>query len=320
MEQPFQSNRILSMYDRLKEGHFIIKKEEADFFGVSEKTIQRDIESIRRYLETAKTNEYLEYNRKEKAYQIEGTNPAVLENEEIFVMTKILIESRAFPKEDMHILLDKLTDLAQPMERQLIQQLISNEKFLYADLQHKKTLFGLIWDLAKAVQMKKILKITYQKENGEEIKRELKAVGMIFSEYYFYLIAYDGERESTFPKVYRIDRITTYKVLNRSFKVPYHHRFQEGEFRKRIQFMHAGELMKIRFKFTGPSTQAVLDRLPTAEVVSQDKSGVIFEAEVYGHGIKMWLLSQGEYVEVLSPQDLREEMKALFENMIEKYT
>ena len=82
--------------------------------------------------------------------------------------------------------------------------------------------------------------------------------------------------------------------MDKHFKLPYSDRFQEGEFRKRIQFMHAGELMTITFRFTGPSPQAVLDRLPTARIiVSESEQGIVFEAEVYGHGIKMWLLSQG---------------------------
>ena len=53
--------------------------------------------------------------------------------------------------------------------------------------------------------------------------------------------------------------------------------------------MYAGELMKIKFRFNGPSPQAVLDRLPTATIHSQTRSEAIVEAEVYGKGIKMWL-------------------------------
>ena len=81
--------------------------------------------------------------------------------------------------------------------------------------------------------------------------------------------------------------------MDKHFKLPYSDRFQEDEFRKRIQFMHAGELMTITFRFTGPTPQAVLDRLPTARIVSESEQGIVFEAEVYGHGIKMGLLSQG---------------------------
>ena len=47
-------------------------------------------------------------------------------------------------------------------------------------------------------------------------------------------------------------------------------------------------------------------------------SGTI-EAEVYGKGCLMWLLSQGDKVEILRPESLREEMKNTLQKMIERY-
>lgn len=247
---------------------------------------------------------------KKKVYKLETSNNPNLQNEEILAIVKVLIESRAFPKNDMDRLINKLTDLAQPGNQDFIKKLMSNEKHLYVDLQHKQSLFSMLWDLATAVHTKRIITIRYKREYAEEIKeRTLKPVGLIFSEYYFYLIAYQTTRELDFPTIYRVYRITEFKVKEEHFKLPYSDRFQEGEFRKRIQFMHVGELMTIKFRFTGLSPQAVLDRLPTARIVSESEDGIVFEAEVYGHGIKMWLLSQGEHVEVLAPENLRLEME-----------
>ena len=42
---------------------------------------------------------------------------------------------------------------------------------------------------------------------------------------------------------------------------------------------------------------AVLDRLPTAKVLSEEDEVYIVEAEVFGQGIDMWLRSQGSFVE-----------------------
>lgn len=105
----------------------------------------------------------------------------------------------------------------------------------------------------------------------------------------------------------------------KKFKIPYAERFQEGEFRKRIQFMHAGELMHIKFIFNGSSPQAVLDRLPTAKILSNKDGHYLFEAEVFGRGIKMWLLSQGTNIEVLEPIELREEMIETIHSMQQNY-
>ena len=79
--------------------------------------------------------------------------------------------------------------------------------------------------------------------------------------------------------------------------MPYQDRFEEGEFRKRVQFMYGGKLQKIKFWFHGDSVEAVLDRLPTAQIIEQGEKGYLISAEVFGKGVDMWLRSQGDWVE-----------------------
>ena len=82
-----------------------------------------------------------------------------------------------------------------------------------------------------------------------------------------------------------------------------------------MQFMKSGPILKLTFRYTGKSLTAVLDRLPTARVIEQKDGEAVIEAEVFGDGIKMWLLSQGEYVEVLKPEKFRADMRSSIENM-----
>ena len=104
----------------------------------------------------------------------------------------------------------------------------------------------------------------------------------------------------SFPTIYRIDRIVSMKVLQEKFNIPYASRFEEGEFRKRIQFMQGGKLEKITFRYKGISLEAVLDRIPTAKVIGEENGSYIISAEVFGNGIDMWLRSQGENIELIS--------------------
>ena len=122
-----------------------------------------------------------------------------------------------------------------------------------------------------------------------------------------------------YPAVFRVDRIESYQILKQHFQIPYRNRFEDGEFRKRVQFMYPGELMRLQFVYTGRSVEAVLDRLPTARIKKQEDHAYYIEAEVYGKGIKMWLLSQAEYVQVLKPVKLREEMKETLKKMLSLY-
>ena len=63
--------------------------------------------------------------------------------------------------------------------------------------------------------------------------------------------------------------------------------------------MYGGKLQKIKFWYKGPSVEAVLDRLPTAEILQRDGKGYLISAEVFGKGIDMWLRSQGDMVETV---------------------
>ena len=103
----------------------------------------------------------------------------------------------------------------------------------------------------------------------------------------------------SYPTIYRIDRIREYKVLDDKFRIPYANRFEEGEFRKRIQFMYGGKLQRVRFTYSGSSIEAVLDRLPTAVIESENEGVYTVSAEVFGKGIEMWLKSQGDMVQIL---------------------
>jgi hypothetical protein len=136
----------------------------------------------------------------------------------------------------------------------------------------------------------------------------VEPVGILFSEYYFYLAAFieDIDKEEHFdnpqdksPTIYRIDRIQNYEVLDRHYRYLYTDRFQEGEMRKRIQFMYGGKLEYRRFKYTGTSPESVLDRLPTAKIIDHQPDGWIIEAETFGDGIDMWLKSQEKWITML---------------------
>ena len=92
------------------------------------------------------------------------------------------------------------------------------------------------------------------------------------------------------------------RVLDERFHIPYSSRFEEGEFRKRVQFMYGGKLEKIKFRYSGTDVDSVLDRLPTARILDDENGSYVICAEVFGKGIEMWLKSQGELIEIISKE------------------
>lgn len=312
------------MYDSLNKGAVVNKLQAAAMFSVGVKTIQRDLDDIRAYLvDEAMHGENviatINYDRVKKGYRL-SRDGAWLTQEELLAIVKILLESRAFSKQELNSLLDKITAQCISDTRKHVTEVILNERFHYLPVGHDKPLLKTIWDISLAVRERFQLEIAYLKLGAESsVSRTVLPCGLIFSEYYFYLLAYDENRGYDYPVVYRLDRIQTYQITDQHFRIPEANRFEEGEFRKRVQFMWAGSMMKITFSFWGPSLEAVLDRLPTAKVIGREGNKDIVEAEVFGVGIKMWLLSQAEFLEVLKPEDFRQEMRDTMVRMSENY-
>lgn len=307
-----KAERILSIYTRLKEGKILNKTDEAERFGVASRTIQRDIADIQIFLqnqnyETGEVQEII-FDRLKNGYRLDTKLHTGLDAKEVLAAGKIMLESRAFVKGELFPIIHKLCSLcSDEKDRKLVEGLLSNEMHHYIELCHGKKLLNIIWELERATADQKYLLIRYRKlKNREIVERKVKPVGIMFSDFYFYMTAFieglDKEKEfknpeDMYPTIYRLDRLTDFKVLDEHFAVPYAERFEEGEFRKRVQFMYGGRLQKVKFKFYGEDPEFILDRIPTAQILSREDGYMVISAEVFGDGIEMWIRSQGEKVE-----------------------
>ena len=315
LEKNGKMERILSMYTTLLNGGSLYKMQEAAKYGVSARSIQRDIDEIRNFLsmnvENAGVVNTVEYDRTKDSYQLVQMPQLKFTNSEILAICKILLDSRAFTKNEMDSILQRLLDCCtKPENHKLVRELIQNEQFYYVPPQHNTIFIDTMWKVGEAIQSCHYIEIEYQKMKGQEIvRRKLKPAAILFSEFYFYMTAFIDEGDEvrerfdvindSFPTIYRIDRIKKLKILKEQFHIPYKDRFEEGEFRKRVQFMYGGKLQRVKFRYKGDAIEAVKDRLPTAEVIWHDEDGYVVTAEVFGKGIEMWLRSQGEMVEMI---------------------
>lgn len=306
--------RVLGIYTKLINGSIVNKSEEAVNYNVNERSIQRDIDDIRNFFDQSIADSGVVntviYDRQEKGYRLEQIYQLKFSNSEILAICKILLDSRAFTKNEMQGMLQKLIDCCVPVTNQkLVKELIRNEEFHYIEPRHKTVFTDKLWTIGQAIHNQQYIEIEYGRlKDNITVKRKVQPAAIMFSEYYFYLVGFIDETSTqsgfdvihdSFPTIYRVDRIQKLDVLDEKYSVPYTDRFQEGEFRKRIQFMYGGKLRKIKFRYSGVSLEAVLDRLPTATVISEDEKGYLISAEVFGDGVDMWIRSQGNTIEIL---------------------
>lgn len=304
-----KTSRILLIYSMLLQGQTVKKGRLAEQTGVNEKSIQRDLEDIRDFLDCQRMEDgygsQLVYDYHEKGYCLDQDAQLRLSDNEVLAVSKILLESRAFTKKEMMGILDRLVENCVPRgDRAAVNDLLNNERYHYVELHHHKSFLDKMTPLGQAIRESRVIRIKYGKiKGGATVERRLEPLAILFSEFYFYLVGFIEDinkaeafenPDDIFPTIYRIDRIEKLEVLDEHFKIPYANRFEEGEFRKRIQFMYGGKLRKVRFKYTGASVEAVLDRLPTARILGEEDGSYLIEAEVFGKGIDMWVRGQGE--------------------------
>jgi len=302
-----KSDRILHLYLELSKGKSVSKKKLAQQLHVTERSIQRDIVALRCFLTEHEVGKNVVYDRA-CGYRMVDNSHTTLSNSEVLAACKILLESRSMRRDEMLPILDKLIECcAEEDSKKAVHDLVANEAYHYLEPHHGKKVLDGLWEIGQAIQNQMAMEIEYERmKEPKLVTRRIQPVGLMFSEYYFYLAAFLEDKshfenpDDSFPTIYRLDRVHSFQVLPERFAVPYKNRFEEGEFRKRVQFMYGGRLQVIRFRYTGPSLEAVLDRLPTAQVLESDDTGWTVRAEVFGKGIEMWLRSQGDYITILN--------------------
>lgn len=161
-EKQHKNSRTLDMYVRLCEGKTINKVAEATRFGVDERSIQREIDDIRAFIDEQKlisgdTREVV-YDRAKKGFVLDGEEPSMMTNSEILAVSKILLESRAFTKRELKVILDKLVEGCVPLKNmKIVSELIANEKYHYVELNHKEYIQDKLWSIGENISERNLV-------------------------------------------------------------------------------------------------------------------------------------------------------------------
>ncbi|MFQ9480499.1 MAG: WYL domain-containing protein [Oscillospiraceae bacterium] len=139
-------------------------------------------------------------------------------------------------RDEISPILDKLISCCVPKQsKRAVAELLANEKHHYIEPHHGQHILPGLWEIGQAVQDHRVLEIEYERmKEPKLVRRRVLPVGIMFSEYYFYLTAFLEDKstfdnpDDLFPTIYRIDRIKSFIVLDEYFQVPYKDRFQEG--------------------------------------------------------------------------------------------
>lgn len=316
-----KQERLLEIFFRCLRGESLSVQKLADEYDLSTKSISRNINDLKAFLADHRElvgNTELVYSSQERSYHLYMDE--FLTNKELFSLIEVMIGARAFSREELLTLTNKLKGFTTASDRPILNDLIKKELYHYSEVKHDcDSVQETLWKLAKCITEKREITIEYYRADRAWKTHRLRPASVMFTDNYFYLIAFNTEGTTDKPLYFRVDRIKYITEHRKFFTTSDAPEFDEGLLRQRSLFMWPGKLRTIQFEFTGSAIQAVLDKLPTAKIIERNGRTYTVEADVYGDGIKMWLLSQGWRVKVTAPEDFVEEMKKEIRRMKENY-
>lgn len=316
-----KQDRLLEIFFRLLRGESLSVQKIANEYKISTKSVSRDINDLKAFFADHRElvgNTELKYSNQSKAYHLYMDE--FLTNRELFALIEIIIGARAFSKEELLTLTNKLKGFTTATDLPMLSDLIRKELYHYTEIKHEcDSVQDTLWKLASCITEKKEITVDYYRADRALKTHRIRPTSLMFTDYYFYLIAFNTEGDPDKPLYFRVDRIKHITEHRQHFTNDDAPEFDEGLLRQRSLFMWPEKLRTIRFEFTGSAIQAILDKLPTARIIERNGRTYTVEAEVYGDGIKMWLLSQGRRVKVIAPDDFVEEMKKEITAMANSY-
>ena len=301
--------RILILFYRLSRGEYVDKAAFAAEHNITERSFDRDVEDIRIFLSEIYTRNELVFDKEHNAYCITGCHRVDLSGVEILALLKILISSRAFRKDEIVGMVSAISSLTPTDKKEKISQLLFSEMDSYISPQHNKAILKLHWDLEQCILKQQIIDLKYYKANGEQVKRRVLPISIVFSEHYFYLVAFRDNEKFDYPAFFRLDRIESFVLTADRYSQKLLEQYNVGTMKQCVQFMYAGNLLDIKLKCLASALEAILDRLPNAKLIERSGISVIITAKAFENGFIRWVLSQGKAVEVLEPLDFREKIK-----------
>lgn len=151
----FKSEALLYIYNRLIEGKVVIKNDVIDKFNINERTFYRYIKDIKMFLENPDgelIGEEVLMDRKKGGYILKFRSKKTLNAKEILAISKVLLESSGFIKQEIKDILNKLLENCISEDKDNVKNVIGNELINYIPPQHGKILLDTLWKISIAIK------------------------------------------------------------------------------------------------------------------------------------------------------------------------
>ena len=299
-----QINRLLEIVYVLLDQKLVTARELSERFHVSQRTIYRDIDA----LSFAGIPVYTEQGK--------GGGISLLPE---FVLNKSILS-----EQEQHEILSALqavsgvnaagTDQVQQKLAALFRKRMVN--WLHVDFSDWS--FGssdYFNDFKTAVLEKRIAEFDYYSSQGEKTHRLIEPVQLLFKYKGWYIYGFCLTRQE--PRLFKLTRVKKLKISNRHFR----EREQFPDKPDMSSFDSQKQYINLKLKLKPEIAYFMFDEFSEDMIEKQaDGSYIVSTFLPPDDWIYGYILSSGEYIEVLEPEYIRDIIKSKAENIYKKYS
>lgn len=306
--------RLLSLVFYLLNREKASARELSEYFDVSLRTIQRDIDTL-----SAAGIPIVSEHGAQGGYSIMDSyklsKQLVNTNDLFFILTSLESINSTYDNKQISLTIEKIKNLVRNYEKAEISKQKEKLYIDFTSLNVGDKCRDNFYEINRAVDEEKVIKFKYSNAALKFSEREVEPLTVVFKWYSWYLFAYCRLREDF--RLFRISRIRDIEILNSKFS------------RREVDIEE--QMKKQEFGIKGNSSEMVLRFWPEMKVyvqeymawadIEEDEEGrpivrvkMPIDERIYG-----MVLSWGETVEVLEPAYLREKIKGIAENIIKIY-
>lgn len=297
-----QINRLFEIIYILLEKERVTAKELAEHFEVSTRTVYRDIE----ILSGAGIPVYMSKGKGGGVSLLPEfvLNKAVITEEEKAEILSALKAVDAVKTGEEDGALRKLGSLFGDTGSDWIEV----DFGCWADGKREETLF---LNIKRAIIEKKALTFTYVSVKGEETERTVEPLKLCFKGEAWYLYGYCRQRRDC--RFFKLKRIRKLLLTDETFQ-----RSCRETVLKRENNEYAGETLKLRLKIAKEAAYRVYDEFENYER-TEDGGFLVDLCFPRNDWLFYYLISFGEYLEVLEPEEARAQLQEKLKKITEKY-
>lgn len=229
-------DRLLEIFFRCLRGEDLSAQKLAEEYSVSTKSISRDINDLKAFLADHRHlvgNTELVYSNQAKCYRLYMDE--FLTNQELFALLEVMIGARAFSKEELLTLTNKLKGFTTAQDRPMLNDLIRKELYHYTEIKHDcVSVQETLWKLAKCITEKREITIEYYRADRAWKTHRIRPASVMFTDNFFYLIAFNTEGDPDKPLYFRVDRIKYITEHRKKFSLADAPEFDEGLLKARL--------------------------------------------------------------------------------------